>query len=194
MATPHPSAEIWKKWRRGGFCAVSHWPDAQRVIVDIGSFNVDSGKVISATQCFIPTYDFMSYLRAEVFGYTKRMFPTLGESGFKHGITHFGGRGTARVFKIEDWNFDAGKRDEFNPASSTGTRRFKCGNFEIKAGSTSSEPDYSKKISLDSIQMKPEELATLFEALVSSVNGYEAAFWQSGKARDEFTGSKKSDD
>lgn len=180
--------EVYKKWRRSsnsaGFASFYNWPHSDRVVIEIADVDPNTNARISMSTCYIPTFEFLAYLHAEINGRTEVAYRGLHSIGRNHGLLWFGGRNIARVFKIEDWAFDPNEPD--SAIRSQGTRRFKAGEFEIKAGSKASEPDYSKRINQNMIQMKPGELSILYHGLLINQQAYEALVLQSGMSKEEF--------
>lgn len=176
MSNVNGTYEVYKKWRKGGFATFSYWADGGRVIIDIGDVNTTTNKATSSTKCYVQIDNFMAYLHAEMNGQIDHIYPTMKMTGMKHGITWYGGTTQARVFKIEDWNFD-GTKPTLTPSE---VRRFKCGLFEKLPGGDGTQPDFKKKISMNSIQMKPFEIAALYQALSVHYNAYVTAAMQAG--------------
>lgn len=158
---------VYKKWGTGRFASFSLWPAGDKgngsVIVDVGEFDTTTNKVKSATQCFVPADELLAYLYAEVNGTLKLTHASMADPGAKHGLQWFGGGAKgARVFTVQDWNFDVKAKtvSEFSQK-----RRFQCGLYEAVPGADGYRPDYSKPISRDSIQITRTELAALYQNL-----------------------------
>lgn len=180
---------VYKKWRKGGFATFTYWAEGGKVVVDIGDVNTTTNKAISSTKCFIPIDQFMAYLHAEVNDRAHVIYPTILMNGSKHGATWFGGTSQARVFKIEDWAFSDGKDLQPSPI-----RRFKCGLFEKVPGADGTQPDFSKRISANMIQMKPFEIAALYQSLLAHYHAYITASMTTGSLTTKQTWEKTHDD
>lgn len=171
--------EVYKKWTKtktfSGFATFYNWCEGERVKIEIADTSGDNG-VKSLSTVYIPTWQFITYLHAEVYGFLPRLYPSMLEPNEHHGITIYGGTNIARVFKIEDWNYRNKNLDK-----PSGNRRFKAGEFEIKPGSQASEPDWSKPINVNQIQMKPFEIAELYHHLVTVQQAFETEWMVSGK-------------
>jgi hypothetical protein len=178
--------EIYKKYFKmssaSGFITVSNWTIADRVQIEIGANDPKTNASLSVSTVYVPTVKMLAYLHAEVHDNIAKLYPSmLTDDKHQHGITYFGGKGPARVFKVEDWTFDA-VNGGFKGTPGN-VRRFKAGEFELKAGTTSSEPEYSKPISRNFIQMKPEEIAELYHQLHLTQQAHETAWLVSGMTR-----------
>lgn len=166
--------EVYKKWRQGkgsgGFAGFSNWMLGGKIVIDIGE--TGDGGLKSNTVCFIDTVDLLAYLYAEVNDTVAKFYPSVASD---YGMQTFGGGKTSRVFTV--------KAVEGKP----GTRWFKCGEYEAKIGAQGAiQPDYSKKISENSIQMKPEEIAQLYQAVLLSQQAFESTWIRSGLSRSDF--------
>ena len=178
--------QLFKKWRRGkdsaGFASFTHWIAGDKVKVEIADVNPATDKINSLSSCYLDIGPFLSYLHAETYGIARRVYPNMVQSKY-HGFVVYGGRKISRVFKSEDWAFKFDKPDDFEPSP---VRRFTCGEYEIKQGSKTSEPDWSKKLSSNSIQMKPDEISQLYHALLISQQALVAGAYASGVDLDEY--------
>jgi hypothetical protein len=148
---------LYKKWHRAGFISVGYWPHADRFFIEIGSLDRSTGKLNSATKCFVPVTQFLAYLHAEVHGTMPIIFP----DSFYGGST-VDGRSVSRVFKLAYWT------SQGQPDSTA--RAFKCGHFEgIRTDSGAIKPDLKKMISMDLIKMTLAEIADLYQTLTLAV-------------------------
>ncbi len=187
--------EVFKKWRKNkagaGFAAFYNWTYGDKVVIEIADVDPNTNKIIEGklATCYIDPYEFLAYLHAEITGNAARGYPNLFATGRYHGITWFGGRGPARVFKIENWNFSAKEPD--TNITFGDLRRFKAGEFEIKQGANASEPDYSRPLANSSIQMKLAEMSHLYHCLLASQQAYETAITMSGLPREEYKKQQK---
>lgn len=162
------SIPVFKKWRKSkassGFISISYWPtddiQRERCIVEIGETNPQTDKIVSVSTCYVPALQLLSYLHSEINDLLDHSYPTFLQTGRNHGLSFFGGKNISRVFKIEDWNFNVSAADDNFEISNK--RRFKAAEFELKPGTTSSEPDYSKCNNRNSIQMKQEDLSIVY--------------------------------
>lgn len=169
------SYEIYKKWRQGkgggGFAGFSNWMLGEKIVIDIG--DTDNG-LKSHSVCYVDTIAFLAYLHAEVNDTVAKLYPEIASN---YGMQIFGGsRDVARVFTV--------KAVEGKP----GTRWFKCGEYipqEITAQGAI-QPDYSQKINENSIQMKPFEVAQLYQAVLLSQQAFENLWMADGRTRERF--------
>lgn len=161
--------EIYKQWHRSGFLSVRYWARVKIAQIEIGTIDPNSHNAKSVSKCYIDAYKFLTYLHAEVYGITNRIFPDFEEKEFQH----FGGKMTAdgpvaRVFKSGYFK----KHKDDTPDSSR--RSFRCANYVgIPGKNGEMRPDYSKVISFNSIQMRFENIAELYHRLDKAMQSYE---------------------
>ncbi len=178
--------EIYKKWHKTGFISISNWPTADKVKFEIATTTEDR-KLKSLSTCYLPVYEFLTYLQAEVSGRVTEIFPEFAKTDKNHGWTKYSGSPKAnpviaRLFKITDWNF---KHDQSWTPS--GSRRFKCGEFDGQVTNTGAvNPIWSKMHNDNSIKMSQYDIAELYQRLSASQNA--AVVWQtlSGANKPEF--------
>jgi hypothetical protein len=152
------SEPIYKKWHKTGFISVGYWAKASKFTIEIGSLGQD-GSLKSPTKCFVPVYQMLAYLHAEVNSQVVNVYPKFDLEGYSFyggGKSPTGGV-VSRVFKITNWKDKVGNVDKSG-------RAFKCGHF---AGQTTTSgaitPILSEMISSDVIKMTVSDLAEIYQ-------------------------------
>lgn len=165
---------VFKKWHTYGVCSVQYWHAnakdnlVEKIIIDIADIDNKTKKATQSTKCFVPLFEFMTYLRAEVNDNLAHMFPAFEKLSGKNmaGWTSFGGstsdNGTmvSRVFKSAYWVDREGNWDKT-------ARAFKCAQFfGVQENPQSAiKPDYTRPISMNQIRLSMADLGAMLEKL-----------------------------
>jgi len=154
VADPKGQYQIHKRWHRTGFITISYWGNAKKVIIEIGEVN--DGSLVRATKCYIPADQFLAYLKSEMYDVLDKFYPDFTEKG----LGFFGGSKNptpiSRIVKISPYK-------DRNGANDLTARLFKCGHFEgTVEGEGVIKPNYSKKLSENSIKIGLAELAQIY--------------------------------
>lgn len=153
--------DLWKKWHRRGFCAVTAWHERGMVAVDVGE--VHNGKLIGATKCFVNPIELVAWLR-----HRNPTGPTEAREFVHYGGGHTKENGTiSRILKITG----AAPEEGHLP-----TYWIKTGHF---AASRSAQgafiPDMKQPLSVNSIKATELELAELQVRLELLLTGWAAS-------------------
>lgn len=162
--------EFYKKWHRYGFISIRYWPFAEKVQLEIAKTTADK-KVESLSKCYLNTYEFMSYLHAEVHGNLDIIYPDFDNNEFK---SYGGGPDKEHSDQLVSRIFTAGywKPSKDAPADRT-KRGFRAACFIGHHGANNSiVPDYNQQISFDMIQIRMNELAEIYLGLNTIVQAY----------------------
>lgn len=158
--------ELFKKWHRTGFISVGYWNYADRVIIEIGSVNPDDNNSLKgATKSFIPVFQFLAYLQAEVNGNPGLMFPKFEDKG----VSFFGGNNkppiVSRIFNSKIYT-DYRNNNAPDPFS----RTFTCAHYEGEARDKGVIiPNYKAEISKNTIKLALADLAEMYQLLSMQV-------------------------
>lgn len=166
--------DLYKKFGRDRFCSIRPWIEANKIVVDIGQFDPDSGKLKSASNAFLDIVKFGTYLRAvtncvamNIYRKDSRMQVETDE-----GVTFFGGgqidgRPVSRIFKAQYWKTG----DSFDPSAFM----WKIGHFEgTEQGKGIIAPNFKAPLSVDSIKMTRIEIAEISYSIDMFLTGHVA--------------------
>lgn len=160
--TQFKKLEIYKKWfktkDKQGFCSITGWFEAGKVIIDIGEVTTET----KATKCYVDAYDFLTWGKAVRDGTGSFLYPERDQCPTPESFVAFGGSGdVSRIFKAHWWN--DGSRSEKNPDRGF---TFKCGHFKgDKMSSGGIKPDFSQILSMNMIKMTHIDLITAVNKL-----------------------------
>lgn len=167
--------DLYKKWFRSktqsGFLAIKPWFQALKMKIDIGKTSSE-GKLISSTNVFVDAIDLAAYLRAICSGSAKTIFTSndkLGiptEEGFaSYGGAMIDGKPVSRIFKAHYWQ----NGDSYDETSFV----WKCGHFVArKSDSGAFIPDMKQMLSIDSIKVTRQEIASISYLLDLAMTSY----------------------
>ncbi len=160
--TKETSIELLKKWHRSGFISFSLWNEFDKVIIEIGSTDPDNNNTLkNATKCFIPSFQFLAYLHAEVTNNLLHVFPNFE----KGGISFFGGTTKPTVIsRIFNSSYYTDYRN--NNTIDFHHRTFTCAHYE---GTVKDKgivnPNFKAQLSKNTIKLSITDLAEMYQLL-----------------------------
>jgi hypothetical protein len=169
--------DLYKKWFRSksqsGFVSIKPWFTALKLKIDIGKTSPE-GKLISSTNVFVDAIDFGAYLKSIVNGTATNIFPANEKMGVPspEGFVSYGGamidgKPTSRIFKAHYW--------QANESFDTTSFVWKCGHFAArKSDSGAFIPDMKQAISVDSIKVTRQDIASISYLIDLAMNSYVA--------------------
>ena len=156
--------ELYKKWFRSktqaGFLGIKPWFEALKARIDVGKASPD-GKLLSSTAVFVDIVDLAAYVRAVNSGMATTIYPANEKNGVptNEGFVSYGGsikdgKAVSRIFKSHYWQTDG----QYDPNFFV----WKCGHFEAThTASGAFIPNMSKALSVDSIKVSRQDLASI---------------------------------
>lgn len=155
---------LYKKWFRSktqsGFLSIKPWFAGLKFNVDIGKTSA-AGKLESSTACFVDAVDFAAYLKSIANGTAAINYPASSRLGTTHpeSFVSYGGavinnQPVSRILKIQYWTS--------NDQVDTSSFIWKNGHFKArKSESGAFIPDMKSPISVDSIKVTRQEIASI---------------------------------
>lgn len=169
--------DLYKKWFRSktqsGFLAIKPWFQALKMKIDIGKTSAE-GKLLSSTNVFVDAVDLAAYLRAICTGTAINIYQENDKMGVptKEGFVSYGGavidgKPVSRIFKAHYWQ----NGENFDLSSFV----WKCGHFAArKSDSGAFIPDMKQLISVDSIKVTRQDIASISYLLDLAMSSYVA--------------------
>lgn len=167
--------DLYKKWFRSksqsGFLALKPWFKALKMKVDIGKTSSE-GKLLSSTNVFVDIVDFGAYLKSIVNGTATNIYLANDKLGIPtaEGFASYGGaliegKPVSRIFKAHYWQ----NGDSFD----SGSFVWKCGHFAArKSDSGAFIPDMKQMISVDSIKVTRQDVASISYLIDLAMSSY----------------------
>lgn len=168
---------LYKKWFRSkvqtGFLSITPWHQALKMKIDIGKTSSE-GKLLSSTNVFVDAVDLGAYLKSVVSMTAPSIYPAnektgapTAESFVSYGGAMIDGKPVSRIFKIHYWQ----SGEDYDSSAFA----WKCGHFAArKSDSGAFIPDMKSPLSVDSIKVTRQEVASISYLVDLSMISYVA--------------------